>query len=360
MEKKLFTEPLLDWYDANKREMAWRDQKNPYYTWISEIMLQQTRIEAAKEYFNRFILELPDIRSLAEVSEERLMKLWEGLGYYSRARNLKKAAEILVVQYEGELPKNYEELITLPGVGPYTAGAIASIAYNQPEPAVDGNVLRVVMRYLAREDDIMKMSVRKEVANLLRCIMPERPGDFNQGIMELGEVICIPNGAPLCEQCPLQGSCQAYREGNPEKYPAKVEKKPRRIEKRSVVIYTCDGKYGIAKRPGKGLLAGLYEFPSLDRHVTKKTLQQYLEEQNLQGGKLESLGSAKHIFSHVEWHMKGYLVEIEKNQQEHVPGEVVFVTEEELVNTYTLPVAFHYYLEAIQASRNMPKKEGKK
>ena len=352
MKKETFAEPLLAWYDANKREMVWRDQNNPYYTWISEIMLQQTRIEAAKEYFVRFTTELPDVESLAKVSEERLMKLWEGLGYYSRARNVKKAAEILMAEHGGELPADYDKLLKLPGVGPYTAGAIASIAYGIPVPAVDGNVLRVVMRYLQCEDDISKMSVRKRVEEMLVAVMPDRPGDFNQAIMELGEVVCIPNGAPLCESCPLAATCRVRAAGCPEEYPKKAEKKPRRVEKRSVFVYKCNGKYGIAKRPEKGLLAGLYEFPSADGWGSKKSWEKYFQENVAPDVRISSLGAAKHIFSHVEWHMKGFLVELEcLPDADRLPGEsaekITFVTAEDLRNIYTLPVAFHYYMEEI-------------
>ncbi len=355
MKKETFAEPLLAWYDANKREMVWRDQGDPYYTWISEIMLQQTRIEAAKEYFVRFTTELPDIDSLAKVSEERLMKLWEGLGYYSRARNLKKAAEILMAEHGGELPADYDKLLKLPGVGPYTAGAIASIAYGIPVPAVDGNVLRVVMRYLQCEDDISKMSVRKRVEQMLVAIMPERPGDFNQAIMELGEVVCIPNGAPLCESCPLAPACRSRAAGCPEEYPKKAEKKPRRIEKRSLFIYQCGEQYGIAKRADKGLLAGLYEFPSEEGHGSKKALENRLKESGV-SAKVTAMGAAKHIFSHVEWHMKGFLVELPEDTnlvecRRVLPGEsaaeMIFVSREELAHTFTLPVAFHSYLKQI-------------
>ena len=201
-------EPLCLWYEKEKRSMPWRDDATPYHVWLSEIMLQQTRIEAAKAYYDRFTKCLPDIPSLAAVSEEELLKLWEGLGYYNRARNLKKAASLLVERYDGRLPADYDLLLSLPGIGRYTAGAIASIAYGLAEPAVDGNVLRVTMRYLNCDEDIMKMSVRTKMEKQLRAIMPKDcPGEFNQALMELGEVICIPNGKPLCEECPLSHLC---------------------------------------------------------------------------------------------------------------------------------------------------------
>ena len=219
-------EPLCLWYEKEKRSMPWRDDATPYHVWLSEIMLQQTRIEAAKAYYDRFTKCLPDIPSLAAVSEEELLKLWEGLGYYNRARNLKKAASLLVERYDGRLPADYDLLLSLPGIGRYTAGAIASIAYGLAEPAVDGNVLRVTMRYLNCDEDIMKMSVRTKMEKQLRAIMPKDcPGEFNQALMELGEVICIPNGKPLCEKCPLSHLCLAHKEGREMELPKKAEKK---------------------------------------------------------------------------------------------------------------------------------------
>ena len=350
INQKDFVNPLLKWYDKNKREMVWRDKNNPYFTWISEIMLQQTRIEAATDYFIRFTEELPNIESLAKVPQERLLKLWEGLGYYNRAKNLKKTAEILVEKYDAKLPEDYDTLLTLPGIGPYTAGAIASIAYGNKAPAVDGNVLRVMMRYQACADDISKMTVRRKVEQQLMEIMPERPGDFNQAIMELGEVVCIPNGAPLCEVCPLGETCKARQREEVEKYPVKIEKKPRKIEKRTVIILSQNGKYGISKREEKGLLAGLFEFPSWEGNITKKEIEIGLQEKNISVKKIQSLGAAKHIFSHIEWHMKGYLVEVESGAPEQWEDmkKIQFVTSRALQENYSLPTAFRTYREKIE------------
>ncbi len=347
-----FSMPLLEWYDINKREMLWRDRRNPYYTWLSEIMLQQTRIEAAREYFRRFTGELPDIRSLAAVSEERLMKLWEGLGYYNRARNLKKAARILVEKYGGQLPADLDQLLELPGIGPYTAGAIASIAFGIKAPAVDGNVLRVVTRYLRWGADIGRMPVRRKTEQMLLAIMPERPGDFNQAIMELGEVICIPNGAPLCSDCPLRRCCLAREGGCQESYPKRAEKKPRRVERKSILVLEHQERIGIARRPETGLLAGLYEFPSLDGQVTQKELWRVFRERGIQASSVRGLGAAKHIFSHVEWHMRGFFVELEETEGLNLllpdpAQEIIFTSREELQERYSLPVAFHAFLNQI-------------
>ncbi len=348
MDIEHFSLPLLAWYDKNKRDMIWRDHFDPYYIWLSEIMLQQTRIEAAKEYFIRFTAELPDIESLAQVSEDRLMKLWEGLGYYNRARNLQKAAKILVDDHGGKLPADFDALLSLPGIGPYTAGAIASMAFGIKAPAVDGNVLRVVMRYLACYDDIAKMSVRKKVEQQILSIMPDRPGDFNQAIMELGEVICIPNGAPLCRQCPIHDTCQAKADGCPEQYPKKAEKKPRRIEQRTLLILEREGKIGIQKRPQKGLLAGLYEFPAWDGELTQENLAIKLKDLGIRPAAIHAMGAATHIFSHVEWHMTGFHIIVDKNETgEHLAKTIQFVPVTDLTEKYSMPTAFHYYLKQL-------------
>lgn len=348
MDIEHFSLPLLAWYDKNKRDMIWRDHFDPYYIWLSEIMLQQTRIEAAKEYFIRFTTEHPDIVSLAQVSEDRLMKLWEGLGYYNRARNLQKAAKILVDDYGGKLPADFDALLSLPGIGPYTAGAVASMAFGIKAPAVDGNVLRVVMRYLACDDDIAKMSVRKKVEQQILSVMPERPGDFNQAIMELGEVICIPNGAPLCSQCPIRDTCQAKAGGYPEQYPKKAEKKPRRIEQRTLLIFERDGWIGIQKRPQKGLLAGLYEFPAWNGELTQENLAKKLSDLEIYPAAIHAMGAATHIFSHVEWHMTGFHITLHQNETvERLASTIQFVPRKDLSETYSMPTAFHYYLKQL-------------
>lgn len=348
MDIEHFSLPLLAWYDKNKRDMIWRDHFDPYYIWLSEIMLQQTRIEAAKEYFIRFTNELPDIASLAQVSEDRLMKLWEGLGYYNRARNLQKAAKILVDHYGGTLPADFDALLSLPGIGPYTAGAIASMAFGIKAPAVDGNVLRVVMRYLACDDDIAKMSVRKKVEQQILSIMPERPGDFNQAIMELGEVVCIPNGAPHCTLCPIQNTCRANKGGCQEQYPKKAEKKTRRIEQRTLLVLEQDGLIGIQKRPPKGLLAGLYEFPAWDGNLTEMDVTKKLEDLGIYPLDIQEIGRATHIFSHVEWHITGFHIVLNRNETRGFLSDTIqFVPTTDLTDKYSMPTAFHFYLKQL-------------
>ncbi len=303
--------PLLSWYAENKKALPWRADATPYHVWVSEIMLQQTRTAAVIPYYERFLRELPTVSALASVSDERLMKLWEGLGYYSRARNLKKAAQILVDSYDAKLPDTLPALLSLPGIGEYTAGAIASIAFGLPEPAVDGNVLRVVMRYLGCRADITSPAVKTQVAAGLRAIYPsgEEAGLFTQAIMELGENLCIPNGEPRCEHCPLRKQCEAKRRGWTGMLPVKSPKKERRKEERTVFLLSCRGRYAVRKRPAGGLLAGLWEFPNVLGKLTPDEAAEYVRTLGTDVLSCEPCAEAVHVFTHVEWHMTGYLAE---------------------------------------------------
>lgn len=297
---------FLDWYGLNARILPWRSDPKPYYVWVSEIMLQQTRVEAVKGYFERFVEALPDVTALAEAEDDILLKLWEGLGYYSRVRNMKKAAIRIVEEFDGKIPSDYEMLCSLPGIGAYTAGAIASIAYGLPEPAVDGNVLRVMKRIAGSFDDISKETVKKELREDLKAVMPiGRCGDFTQSIMELGALVCIPNGKPLCEQCPVMHLCRAFHEDTIEQIPVKPAAKQRRIEERTVYVMECEGKFALHKRGDKGLLAGLWELPNTEG---KQKPEEVVKAMPVLA--IEELGKAKHIFSHVEWHMTGYYLKL--------------------------------------------------
>ena len=337
--------PLLDWYSEHKRSLPWREAPSPYHVWISEIMLQQTRIEAVMGYYERFLSRLPDVRALAEVSDDELMKLWEGLGYYSRARNLKKAAVQLMEEHDGELPADYDLLVKLPGIGNYTAGAIASIAFGLPEPAVDGNVLRVLMRFLDRDDDVMGQKVRREAEACLREVMQgsvvataRAAGDFTQALMELGEVVCIPNGEPLCDICPLKGICKGRASGRAAELPVRKVKTKRRIEKRTIFLIRDDeGRVLIRRRPDKGLLAGLWELPSVEGHLKKNQVAEQMT--NFEITSIKPLSPAKHIFSHIEWDMIGYEVRISPH---HIVGEV-WANPHDLDEKYALPTAFLAY-----------------
>ncbi len=339
---KLMERPLLSWYQDQKRILPWRDNPTPYGVWISEIMLQQTRVEAVKPYYHRFMEALPGITDLAAVSEDRLLKLWEGLGYYSRAKNLQKAASLVMERYNGELPASFEELLSLPGIGSYTAGAIASIAFHIPVPAVDGNVLRVFSRVTGSEEDVLKQSVKRRIEDKLREAMPkEDPGSYNQALIELGAMVCIPNGNPLCERCPLESLCIAKKKELTSVIPVKTPKKSRKAEDRTVLLLLKDGKVAIQKRKDTGLLASLFEFPNLNGHVSKEDLPSIL---GVTEAKITSLSASKHIFSHVEWHMIGYWIELK-----NIPvSDYLWILPEDLKKTYSLPSAFKAYTKLIR------------
>ena len=268
-ELKEIVEPIVRWYQKQEKILPWKQDKEPYHVWVSEIMLQQTRIEAVKKYYTRFMKTLPTIQDLANVSEEKLLKLWEGLGYYSRARNLKKAAIQIEENYKGKMPTSYAELLKLSGIGEYTAGAIASISYQEKVPAIDGNVLRVISRVLASKEDVLLPETKKEITKKLSEIMPEEAGDFNEGLMELGETICIPNTIPLCEKCPIQPFCIANKENLTNEIPVRIKKQKRRIEEKTVFIVKNKDEIAIRKREKTGILANLYEFPNVIRRSSR-------------------------------------------------------------------------------------------
>ncbi len=340
--------PLLTkWYSSVQKPLPWRRDSTPYHVWISEIMLQQTRIEAVIPYYERFLRELPDVGSLSAVPDDRLMKLWEGLGYYSRARNLKKAAVILMNEYGGTLPSEAEELRKLPGIGDYTSGAIASIAYGKPEPAVDGNVLRVVSRVLASDRDVMLPATRRDTADALRMVYPtgRDAGLLTEGLMELGETVCIPNGSPKCEICPLSSSCAAYLSGATDRYPVRSPKKERACEDKTVLLLRIDGRYAIAKRLQTGLLAGMWEFPSLAGHKTPEEATEAVCKMGLHPVTVASIGTARHIFTHVEWNMLGY--EVECAPMDPLPGNLIWKTAGEIQEKYALPTAFRKWKKTI-------------
>lgn len=338
-------QPLLEWYRDNRRQLPWRDQNNAYYTWVSEIMLQQTRVEAVKPYFKRFIGELPDIQALAACPEEKLMKLWEGLGYYNRVRNMQLAAQTVVSAYGGKLPASYKQLLELKGIGNYTAGAIASIAYQIPVAAVDGNVLRVLSRITEDRQDIMKQSVRRQAEEKLQQVIPQEcPGDFNQAMMELGAVVCVPNGPARCEDCPIAKFCLAYQHGTVEELPVKAPKKQRSLENRTVLVIQDGEKTVIQKRPKKGLLAGLYELPNLGGHLSRDEVLAEVERMQLEPLYIEKLPDAKHVFSHIEWRMTGYRIRVASlDTDREMP--FIFAEKKQSERQYTIPSAFRAYVK---------------
>ena len=341
------SQPLLLWYDRNRRILPWREEPTPYRVWVSEIMLQQTRVEAVKPYFERFMNALPDIAALASAPEEELLKLWEGLGYYNRVRNMKQAAGQILTNHQGRMPDTFGELIKLKGIGSYTAGAIASIAYGRALPAVDGNVLRVVARIRQDNRPVTDPKVKAAVERDLAGIIPlERPGDFNQALMELGACVCLPNGMPLCGNCPLAELCMAHQSGRETDYPAKTEKKPRQIEDKTVLIIRDENRTVIRKRAGGGLLKGMYEFPTLAGFRTAEEVTAYLADNGIRVLRIRPLEEAKHIFTHREWHMKGYMIRVDELEPGR-PGEDIsdwiYIEPEETRERYPIPSAFGAY-----------------
>lgn len=387
------TEPLLCWFAQCARYLPWRAYPLPYYVWVSEIMLQQTRVEAVKPFFARFMEALPDVQALAVCEEDRLLKLWEGLGYYNRVRNMQKAAGIIMEQYDGQIPDQYEELLKLPGIGNYTAGAVTSIAYGKPVPAVDGNVLRVISRITGCDDDIMKQSVRRNFEEELKKIMPKeypmayeetkklvetgagagfekgnlrnRPGIFNQSLMELGATVCLPNGAPDCEKCPVKLLCYAYQNGCQMELPVKAVKKERRIENRTVLVIRDSMHAAVRKRPSKGLLAGLYELPNAEGHLTQEEALHMVKTYGFSPLRITKLEEAKHIFSHVEWRMTGYMVVVGDWENKTDPGEpeelerkkLLFIEPEKTEREYPIPAAFAAYVKYLSIRLGQEKYE---
>lgn len=326
---------LLPWYEQNHRALPWRQDKEPYHVWLSEVMLQQTRVEAVKGYYARFLRTLPTIAHLAEASEETLYKLWEGLGYYSRVRNLHKAAQQIMERHNGVFPRSYDEILALAGIGDYTAGAIASICFDLPTPAVDGNVLRVCTRLTADPTPIDKQSFKKELTAKLAAVYPKESGDFTQALMELGATVCVPNGAPQCSLCPLQTICLAHKQGCETAFPVKNEKKPRKVQEMTVFLLHDEETFALRKRPKTGLLAGLWEFPHVDGTLKLPEVLSLLDQWSIEALDVEKSVEKIHIFTHVEWHMTGYFIRCHPSGPFHWSDP----------NTLALPTAFRIFLE---------------
>ena len=346
MENRLARLPgaLLPWYRENRRVLPWREEVSAYRTWVSEIMLQQTRVEAVKPYYDRFLEAFPTVEALAAAPEERVLKLWEGLGYYSRARNLQRAAQVVVERYQGQVPASFEALRSLPGVGDYTAGAIASITFQLPVPAVDGNVLRVISRVLARRDNILDPKVKRRMEGELAGVLPARVGDFNQSLMELGAMVCLPGRAPKCLLCPLREVCLGFAQGVAQELPVKAKAKPRRVEERTVFLLFHGKTLALRKRPAKGLLAGLWELPSTEGALTQDQAREFLLSQGVELVEGLSPGPrAKHVFSHVEWHMTAWTARVAGE----APG-FTWVTAGDLREGYALPSAFKAFFPSIE------------
>ena len=345
---KEIAKPLTQWYRENKRTLPWREDVTAYKVWVSEIMLQQTRVEAVKPFYARFLQTFPSIEDLANAEEDLLLKTWEGLGYYNRVRNMQKAAQQVMQEYQGEFPREYEQIRGLTGIGDYTAGAISSFAFGIPKPAVDGNVLRVYSRLVASYEDIMKAGVRERAAQELEDWIPTKEAsDFNQGLIELGATVCVPNGAPKCDECPLQKQCKARELGIQLELPVKAKAKERRIEKKTILLFQDGENVAIRKREAKGLLAGLYEFPSLSGHVSEKEALEYAKEIGLNPLRIKVLVEGKHIFSHVEWHMIGYRILVDELEKA-CDKDLLFIHPEEIQREYPIPAAFETYTKYLE------------
>ena len=333
---------LLPWYDAGHRDLPWRQDREPYHIWLSEIMLQQTRVEAVKGYYARFLASLPTIEALAQCNDDALNKLWEGLGYYTRVRNLKKAAIAIMENHGGTFPTTFKEVLALPGIGDYTAGAICSIAFDQPTPAVDGNVLRVIARITNDDTPIDLPAYKKRVREQLERIYPQRAGDFTQALMELGATLCGPNWLPRCDECPCRDFCAAHLKGTAEQLPVKLPKKGRRIEDMTLFIASCDGRYAIRKRPVQGLLADLWEFPHVPGKLDTAEAMEAAHSLNLRPVEIFRSTDRKHIFTHIEWKMRGYFIEVSECSQ-----GMTWLTADEIRQNAALPTAFRQFWEEI-------------
>lgn len=308
-----FRESLLSWYTHEKRALPWRETSNPYYIWVSEVMLQQTRVDTVIPYYERFIAKYPSMEALADADENDLLKMWEGLGYYSRARNLQAGVREVVERYGGEVPNNRKEISTLKGVGPYTAGAVLSIAYGIPEHAVDGNVMRVVSRLLLIEDDIALPRTRKVFEEIVMGLIdPNDPSSFNQGLMELGAMICTPR--PKCLLCPVRDYCSAFQEGRQDELPVKTRKKQGKIVPvASFAIRNSKGEWLLGQRPEKGLLANLWEFPMVELDPDKEPHETFKEQFGVGVKNVFEVISFKHIFSHLTWDLKSFEARLDES-----------------------------------------------
>lgn len=337
---------LLPWYKQNARALPWRQDTQPYHVWISEIMLQQTRVEAVWTYYLRFLEQLPDIHALAEAPESQLFKLWEGLGYYNRARNLQKAARVIETQYNGHFPTQYEDIRALPGIGPYTAGAIASICFNQPYAAVDGNVLRIITRMTENDAPIDCMQTKTEIAAQLEKVYPQNDcGQFTQALMELGATVCTPK-SPKCTVCPASDFCRAYAHGTVLLYPFKQPKKDKRFEERTVFLLQYEDKYAITKRTESGLLSGLWQLPNVPRKMDAHQAWHTADTFGVQPMELYQQLHRNHIFTHIKWQMTCYHIRCA-----HAPSDFTWATAQEIQSTYALPTAFRMFFEFNQQNQ---------
>ena len=339
---KKLPQALLPWYREKKRDLPWRQDKEPYHVWLSESMLQQTRVEAVKGYYARFLDAVPTIEALSQCDDDLLHKLWEGLGYYSRVRNLKKAAIQIMEQHGGIFPEEYEKIRALPGIGDYTAGAISSICFDRPRAAVDGNVLRVISRLTEDATPIDLPAQKKAVTASLEAVYPAEAGEFTQALMELGATLCGPNWAPMCDVCPCREFCGGARHGTARQYPVKLPKKGKREEEKTVYILSCDGRYALEKRPDSGLLAGLWQFPNVPGKLETMQALDAVQQMGLRPREITKQIERKHIFTHIVWQMRGVYLEVAEESD-----AFIWLTAEQIEQTAALPTAFRQFWEEV-------------
>lgn len=331
---------LLPWYRQNRRDLPWRRDREPYHVWVSEIMLQQTRVEAVIGYYERFLNALPDIRALAEADPEILHKLWEGLGYYARVRNLQKAAQQVMERHGGSFPCTHDEIAALAGIGPYTAGAVSSICFELPKAAVDGNVLRIISRVMEDERPMDQQSSKMAIAKSLEAIYPiGECGDFTQALMELGALVCIPK-SPRCEICPVQSICMAHTAGRETELPIRSPRKEKRVEQRTVFILDCGGEIALCKRPDIGLLAGLWELPNTEGHLEAEEAMVAALQMGAEPDHPDWMVERSHIFTHIRWELRAWRILCSRKSP-----DFTWATAEELQDKYALPTAFRQFFE---------------
>ena len=331
---------LLPWYRENKRDLPWRQDRDPYHVWLSEIMLQQTRVEAVKGYYARFLDALPTIEALSKCDDDLLHKLWEGLGYYSRVRNLKKAAVQIMELHGGVFPEEYEKIRALPGIGDYTAGAISSICFDAPRAAVDGNVLRVVSRLTENDTPIDLPTRKREVTSALEAVYPKEAGEFTQALMELGATLCGPNWEPRCEACPCRSFCSGALNGTAKQFPVKLPKREKKVEEKTVFVLSCDGRYALEKRPDTGLLAGLWQFPNVPGKLETQQALEVARDMGLRPRQILKQIERKHIFTHIRWEMRGIYLEVAEETE-----NFTWLTAEQIHEDTALPTAFRQFWE---------------
>lgn len=348
MENNQFiTKKLLQYYNKHHRKLPWREDPSPYHVWISEIMLQQTRVDTVIDYYQKFLQSFPSIKDLANASEEEVLKHWEGLGYYSRARNLHKTANILRDSYNSKLPRDKKSLLSLPGIGPYTCGAIMSIAFNKKEIAIDGNFIRVGSRLMAYDGDIYRTKGKRIIENFWKSLISEKyPGIFNQAVMDLGATICLPKGMPLCDKCPIKDDCRAYKEEQVLKYPIPKKKSKKKIEKKTIFLIFEQDEFIIEQRPMKGVLQGLWQFPMANGDLNLEECRYFLNSRNIQAIHIKKGPRYRHIFSHMEWDMCSVIVKADSFSVREGDTNAHWITQDQL-NTLTIPRAFQPFLKEI-------------